>query len=310
MTATSPRVLDTAADDQVLAEFMAPYHGRTRANVTYYVRWWREWLTGRGVGLLEARAYDAEQWVRHLVEDRGLHTNTARSYLSGPMTLYRWCEATGRLEADPMRHVRRPADTRRTMRPWLTGPELRRLLDVAAGMDPDTDLICHLLALNGPRVGELVRVDVRDIAQHGDLTTIRLQRTKTAASDLVSLSAPTLRALTRVLEIRPRYGPLLISEHTGQRMSPWGVRRRLRAALATAGLNTAIAPHDLRATFITLSRVAGVPGVDVAISAGIVTVSMLLRYDQMVAAVERNATHGLTTWLNALPDTTPTEERP
>lgn len=43
---------------------------------------------------------------------------------------------------------------------------------------------------------------------------------------------------------------------------------------------------------------------------GIVTLSMLLRYDQMVAAVERNATHGLTAWLNALPDPTVTEECP
>ncbi|WP_163275315.1 tyrosine-type recombinase/integrase [Cellulomonas iranensis] len=231
------------ADDELIAEFLAPYHGRTRANVTYYVRWWHQWLTTRGVRLLDAQAYDVEQWTRHLIEDRGLHTNTARSYLSGPLTLYRWCETTGRLDRDPMRHVRRPADTRRTMRPWLPGPDLQRLLTVAADMDPDTDLICHLLALNGPRVGELTRIDVRDVGHHGDLTTIRLDRRKTAASDLVSLSPPTVRALHRVLAIRPRHGPLLVSAHTGQRMSAHTVRRLLRTALAAAGL-----PRSARTT--------------------------------------------------------------
>lgn len=284
-------------DETVLADFLAPYRGRTRANIVYYVRWWREWLEGRGVGLLDAGARDVEDWVRYLIEDRGLHPNTVRSYVSGPMSLYRWCERTGRLDRDPMRHVRRPRDTRRTMRPWLTGPEVVRLLDVARDSDPETDAICHLLALSGPRVGELVRIDVRDVARHGEMTTVRLHRTKTAASDLISVAGPTRRALGRVLFVRPRYGPLLVSEHTGQRMSPWSVRRRLRAVLARAGLDTQVGPHDLRATFMTLSRQAGVPDVDVAVSAGIVTVSMLLRYDRMVTSVERNATHRLTQWL-------------
>lgn len=298
MTAPRPHELKARqVDEEVVETFLAPYYGRTRQNVVYYVTWWRAWLAGRGVAVLDASTKDAEDWIRHLIEDRGLHPNTARSYLTGVTALYRWCERTGRLERDPMRHLRRPPDTRRSMRPWLTAPEVLRLLEVAERQDPDTDMLCHLLALNGPRVSELVRIDVRDVSTHGELTTIRLRRTKTAVTDLVSLAPETCRPLQRVLALRPRHGPLLVSSHTGQRMSPWTVRRRLRATLTAAGLPIAIGPHDMRATFITLARQAGVPDVDVATSAGIVTVSMLLRYDQMVTAVERNATHALTSWL-------------
>ncbi len=288
------------SDDELITAVLAPYTGRTRPNIAYYLRWWRAWLADRGVGLLDATRGDVEAWIAHLVDARGLHPNTARSYLTGPAALYRWAVQEGLIGTDPMRYVRRPPDTRRTARPWLTRDEAVALLAAAEHADPATDAICHLLLLNGPRLGELLRVDVRDVATHGHLTTIRLHRVKTAASDLVSLAPPTERAVRRLVGDR-RAGPLLVSEHTGQRMSDHTVRRLLRAALAAASLDTRIGPHDLRATFITLARQAGVPDVDVAVSAGIVTVSMLLRYDQMVTAVERNATHRLTGWLGSAP---------
>ena len=65
------------------------------------------------------------------------------------------------------------------------------------------------------------------------------------------------------------------------------------------GLDFALRPHMMRATFVTLSLDARVPARDIIASAGWVSAQMLHYYDRAHASIRRNASHQLADYLRS-----------
>lgn len=73
---------------------------------------------------------------------------------------------------------------------------------------------------------------------------------------------------------------------------------RVRRTAARVGITRGSPPIRF-GTFVTLSRDAGAHDRDIMASTGHRDPSMIVYYDQARAAIERNATHLLTAYLNA-----------
>lgn len=288
---------------ELVAEFLLPLHPRTRENYKGYLAMWDRWCARAGVHVLAAGAFQVEAWIRHQRDYEKIADNTIRSRLSGVSSFYDWAVARGYIVVSPLVSVRRPRAPRAGQGPWLPRADLNALLAEAADADPDTDFLIHLLALNGPRISEVLSADVDDLGWHDGLRTLTMTRAKRGGVAVITLAEATVRALDRVLARRTR-GPLL--RRGGKRMTNAQANQALRDTLAKAGLDVHLSTRDLRATFITLALEAGLRERDVMASAGHSTTIMTAYYDRLRASVDRNATHGLAAWLDEDNEASPT----
>jgi len=283
--------------EDLAARYLAPMSGRSRENERYAMRHWLLWCASANVHVLDADRHLVETWVRYLRETRGLKDNTIRGELGRVLAFYRWAHQEAHIPTNPMIHVRRPKSPALSTRTWLTPDECRAVLAAASADLPQVAALVHLLLLNGLRVGEAVHLDVTDIEAIGDAHVAHVRTRKNGGSDALGLSAPTVTAVRAAIGRRAR-GPLLLNPKFGSRMSAQMARQHLTRVTRAAGITRHITPHDLRTTFITLAREAGIPDRDISASAGHSTTRMLDYYDRLRGAVDRNATHELTRWLS------------
>ncbi|UCR89236.1 tyrosine-type recombinase/integrase [Mycetocola spongiae] len=280
-----------------ILDYLTPYAPRTQENYFGYLARWESWCASRSCDILTAQRADIEAWVSHL-RNRGLSNNAVRSALTPVTGFYRWASEQELVTRDPARFVRRPPAPRSSNRDWLSAPDLAKLLrHVTVHSGIGISAAIHLFALSGTRPGETMALDISDIGRYGDLTTLRLRHRKAGASDKISLSAPTARAVRRAADGRSR-GPLLVTETNGYRLTKTILRARFAEAVASAGVPR-ITPYGLRVGFITLALDAGIPERDVMISAGHSNSAQTAHYDRLRGNLDRNATHALTEWILA-----------
>jgi len=284
--------------EQVVTRAIAHLSGRGRQNAVYALRRWVAWCDNARTHILDADRTLAEAYIRYLREHRKLADNTIRAEVTHILRLYKWAHQEALIRSNPMIYVRTPRAPARSTRPWLAREQVQAMLAAARESLPAVDALAHLLVLNGPRVSEVVRIDLADLGTHGDLMTVRLPLRKNGATDTISVAPETRRAIDRAREGRTT-GPLLRNPRFGNRMSTAMARQHIAGVTRAAGIERHITPHDLRATFITLSREAGVPDRDLAASSGHHSAKMLEYYDRSVGSIERNATHRLSQWLEA-----------
>lgn len=161
------------------------------------------------------------------------------------------------LARNPARGRRRRVPAATARRGFLEADQVVALLEPAGVWRP----LVATLALAGPRIGEALALRRSDLDLPGG--RLRILDSKTpAGARMIELTAFLHDELAAHAANRPP-GDLLFATRTGRPHSPSNVRRALRrlAAAANRGRDglalTAVTPHSLRRTFVSLALAAG-----------------------------------------------------
>ncbi|WP_183086039.1 tyrosine-type recombinase/integrase [Propionibacterium australiense] len=285
-------------DEELIAGWLAPYAGSTRAQYARLMHVWMGVLAEAGLGLLDGDRARIEAWGAALLRS-GMARTTVAAYLGVVCGFYRWCWEEGHLPTDVGAHVRRPSRPRRSGQRWLEAGELRRLLDAARDEGPTEHAMVCMLGLNGLRIGEAIAARIEHLGRQGDRTTLLLPSRKAGVMDRVGLPERAVWAIGEAT--RGRTSGLILRTGAGGQFYPAAVYRVLDQLAEDAGIAPPLRPHMLRATFITLSLDAGVPVRDVMASAGHMHATMVSYYDRAYGSVKRNASGRLADWLDTQP---------
>jgi len=182
-----------------------------------------------------------------------------------------WADREGWRHGNPARGVDLPkVDAFEEIR-WLEPDEVRALAEHAVdGPYRQLDAALYLTAaMTGLRQGELFALRWRDVGWEAGAIRVRRSFTHgelgTPKSKRSSRSVPMADDVAAALEDLSRQVPdapdELVFPHplTGGRLASPGALRRMRRALAAAGLDDSHRFHDLRHTFGTQMAARGVP---------------------------------------------------
>ncbi len=243
-----------------------------------------DWAIGRWNGAIgrrkaaELRPADIEAALAKMMKARPMSRATMvklRAVLNMAMA---WTELRGEIPRNPVVGVALPKGTPSREKVALTAPQLRDLSAELHGHD--LEALFLLSAGCGLRPGEAaaVTVDALDL-EAGTVSVVQTRRakgsrpyiapeTKTAGSRrTVELPAVTLDALHRHLDKTGITGGLLFATPTGGPLWPSSDRAALRKACEAAEVPV-VSPNELRHTYATLAREAGVPAHVIAHSMG------------------------------------------
>lgn len=179
--------------------------------------------------------------------------------LSAASSFYGYAAQLGAVPANPFAAVRRPEiDRDHSTTEGLTPEETARLLTAARDYAPRSYALACLLYMLGPRVDELLALDVTALGYDRGHRTLPLRR-KGGRITPVPVPPAALDALLLYLDGR-QDGPLFTTG-SGRRWSEPEVWKHLRVLARRAGIPQAesIKPHALRHGFITDALEQGVP---------------------------------------------------
>lgn len=218
----------------------------------------REFLSGQGVELLEARRWDVDAWLGHL-RGLGRKESTVARKLSTLRGLYGYALAEEMIRRSPAASVTMPKiESFRPRRDGvLSKQDVLRLLEAADRLGSLHHALIALLFFTGARVSSLVGADVEDFelaaAEHGARLWVTVKGGRRVQ---LAVAGEAAVAVASYLSGRPA-GPLLLNT-AGVRMSRFIAWRLVRAVAAEAGIaEDSLHPHAFRHAAATLSLEAG-----------------------------------------------------
>ena len=294
---------------EVGRDFIAGYGRTTRDHYAVEIRRFDTWMKAHDdVPLHKLRRVHIETYKQWLLDHEKLSPNTVSTYVGTVCKVTKYAYEEGIIPRDVGQSVRRGERPRMATGTWLTRDQLRTLLAVCRERaHPDVSAAVHILALNGLRIQELLRLRREDFMIVADRPCLHISRRKySPGGQYVSLASTTMDVLQPLLDARST-GWLIRIPHRhpgGPRPSREDRSRRdaarfrliLQQFCEDEGLPR-LTPHSLRHTFVTLSRDAGASDRDVMASTGHIDPRSLVYYDRAHASVERNATHVLAEYL-------------
>lgn len=161
--------------------------------------------------------------------------------------------ASGAGAAEPYTDVDRPVVPSVSRPVGLADAEIRSLLRAADTIAGRSGALVRLLVLDGLRVSEAARADVRDLA--GRPPRMRLQ----VGARAITLHPDTATVLAAYVG-RRRSGPLLRGEvrgREGERLTRFGVDYLVRQVAREAGLDGRVSGQCLRSRYVLASYAAG-----------------------------------------------------
>jgi site-specific recombinase XerD len=258
----------------------------TRAAYRRDVGVWLAWCVQRELEPLRASFLDVNAYAREL-ESRKLAPATVARKLSG---LSSWYDFLVKLQAVPVNPVA-GADRPYVNRDFsatigLSTEEVDLLLTKAeksgGGEAAERNrAVLTLLADLGLRVGEVVGLDLDDLAWERGHRTVRFVG-KGNKQRRRALTPSASEAIDDYLGVRGNGpGPLFVTS-TGKRIDRQAVFRLVRRLAKEAGLPEAdrLSPHSLRHAFATTARAEGVPLEDVQDAMGHADPRTTRRYDR------------------------------
>jgi integrase/recombinase XerC len=197
---------------------------------------------------------------REVLMEDGREAATHAQALSGLRSYLTWCADLGGLPF-PLRMAERilRVPSAQVTRPYVTAThgEVDRILDKVTSLR-DRALILVMLG-GGLRVSEVEGLDCTDVLTIDGEPAIWVRQGKGNKDRLVLITDEVLEAIHAYLALEFRQvgqaGPLFLAEDRGvekrstTRLSHYGIRLILGAAVAAAGIAKRITPHALRHTF-------------------------------------------------------------
>lgn len=230
-------------------------------------------------------------WLDHLAATPPRHRNkpkreasTVNGHLKALKRFTRWCVSRNHIETDPIAGLKGlPEQDRVIMAPKVE--TVATLLSVAKGFGSTPEmqarnfaLICTLID-NGPRVGELVQMNVQDVIdESGNLRKHCVIHGKGGKDRLMAMQPLVRTALEAYLPVRrarPDEHALWVTE-TGDRMVYSAFRNTLRRLCKKAGVSVNL--HDFRRFAITNMWLDGIDQVSGMTLSGHTDVDVYMRY--------------------------------
>lgn len=266
--------METVGFDEVIAGYLAAYDKATRTLYRGHINAWLSWCSENLIDPININRSHIEVYGRWLRERMGRTKSTQASALNAICGLYRYAHETGFIDHDPGENVRHPRVARHSAGTWLDRDQARDFLAVSRSLSARDAALCHLLLLNGPRVGEAVGLDVTDY-HPGERPWVRFHRKMDWMQD-VALAPKAALMIDAYIGIRAK-GPVFLGP-TRKRLTIADAEAVVGAVAFRAGIH-GITPHSLRRSFCTLSRDAGADDRDIMASGGWATKHMLDYYD-------------------------------
>lgn len=279
-----------------------------------YARGLQSWFTfcrGFNVDPLEAPRQLVERFKATLF-DKGLKPATVSQRLSTLASFYGYADDEGLLTGrDPTRGVRRPKLPNESTSTGLTREELNAFLAEAKRAGPMMYALMMLLAMNGLRSSEPLKIEVDDVGSMRGHYVIEVERKGHKGSKVkIPLTPTTSEAVESWMTER---ASLLGQLGRGNGLLFFGFRYRVGEAreldrrdvyrfVKMIGAKSVpgkpkLHPHDLRHTFITLALDSGASLRDTQDSAGHASANTTRRYDRSRGNIDRHVTYKVAAYL-------------
>jgi tyrosine recombinase XerC len=206
---------------------------------------------------MEPRALSRQVFREYLsrLVAAGISPGSIQRKVSAARGFYRWLQAQGAIERNPLANVKGPRKPRR-LPSFLTHDEVTALISCPQGTRPQAmrdRAMLELLYATGMRVSEIVALNLNDVDLDGQTVRVLGKGNK---ERMVIMGDPARDALEQYLrDARPRLatGPerALFLNRDGGRLSVRRVQLMLRRYATAAGLGKRAYPHLLRHTFAT-----------------------------------------------------------
>lgn len=255
---------------------------------------WLTWCRDNGLDPLEVKRIHFELWGKWLDEVEGMAANTRRQHMSTVKGMYAIAFADGDIDRNPAANVRLPRRTKGSSGAWLEKGQLRSFLDASARNDHQTACLAHILGLHGWRIGSVLGLRVEDVCVRGCRMVADIDLKGCDSKTSFAMADAVRPFAERCIGGRTR-GPMLIGAN-GKAMA-YPEAKRIVADLGREIGIDGLTPHDLRRSFVTLARDAGIPDRDIMASTGHASVQMLDYYDRKRDSAERDAGDQLSAWL-------------
>lgn len=258
--------------DGMLAAYLLPYDGPTYKAYRAALRAWLRWCDLNGIDVLRVGRSHIEAYARWKTR-QGQTVATVRDTVGAVCRFYRFLAEEGVLERDPAAGVRLPHKYRHSPGGFLDVEHAVAFLDAARSFGVQVYALCTLLLLAGPRIGEVLALDVGD--WDGAASTLRYRR-KGRFEQEVRVAPAVAGALWEHIGSRS-HGPVFRSP-LGRRMRADTARNIVHMVGAQVG-RPDLTPHCLRRTFCTLAVQAGVDERDIMAACGWSGREMVAYYD-------------------------------
>jgi len=209
----------------------------------------RRFARSCGVGPGDVRGAEVAEYLRYLVEERGV----SRSYHSQALSALRFLFIRVLRRAMVVEDIPRPRRSRRL--PFvLSRDEVRRL--VKAGRSPYERAVVMLLYSTGMRISELVRTRVVDLDP--DRGMIRVRQGKGAKDRYTLLSDRAVDAIREHLRYCPEGAVWIFpGANEGRPITTRSVQKTIARMGEAAGIRKKVTPHVMRHSFATHLLEAG-----------------------------------------------------
>ena len=268
---------------ETVADLMEWFLGldEVKATASYSNYCWKAKVIIRELGPMPAaglRPAAVNAWRSRRLE-QGLSAGTVNQLYSGLRRAYNLAVREGLLAHNPCWKLKLLRDIR-DPRPVITPAQMTRLLRLL----PEQGRIPVLLAyLTGMRKGEIVSLTWDQVDLEKEMIILPASKTKTRRHRIIPIPAPVLCWLREqvpgqageLVFLSPRGGPLL-------NLAKW-----FKKAVAELGLQARF--HDLRHSFVTLARQAGVERSVIKTVTGHATDQMFEHYNHVDLGEARQA---------------------
>jgi len=236
--------------------------------------------TFRGMRVEDIRQSDIERFLTKCIERKELSGSTRNRILSMLSAFFNRAVRNNHMRENPCRGIPRVKEAMREP-PYLDVAAQGKLV---AAFDPPLRSAVALTLDTGLRLGELLRLDWRDVDLASRTVTVRVSKSKKPRR--VPLTSRGMTALSEQKARRgdhaptvpdPVFGELQRPKATGEPDLLPTVRNEWEAGRARAGYPT-LRWHDMRHVFAVTAARAGVPLGDLRLMLGHSSLVMVLRY--------------------------------
>ena len=232
------------ADEKGLSE-------RTQAAYRKDVEEFFEYLRRQNLSEADVDRFVARHWLAHLMAKNSQRTMARK--LSSLRVFYGFLKREGQVGDNPFDYLSGPRIPKRLPR-HLKVDEVVKLLE---SIETNTRegirdrAIFEILYSSGMRIGELLSLEVSDVASCPGVLKIRGKGNK---ERLVFLSDIAREWLARYLDVRDEFGPKterVFLNKKGRALSDSSVRKILAGYAKRAGIGRRVSPHVFRHSFAT-----------------------------------------------------------